>query len=87
MKSEESHEEFWNVVVDCLVMFHRRERKRASNETRAYRVRLEGRVDKSTFGLIYHEEPFVIACEIAAEPLDISKYAQKYEIILNGRKW
>ena len=85
IKTKKDNEEFWLVVEDCLVTFHRRARARAKEAVSGFRGSICGRLKKDEFDLIYHVEPFSVACEIAAAELDISERRSQYEEILQKR--
>lgn len=81
MKKKDDTQKFWNVVVDCLVKFHNWKTEQSKTEVHKYQEQLKSNI------LIYHEEPFSIACEIADKKLDIATYTSRYEQILKRRKW
>jgi hypothetical protein len=37
--------------------------------------------------LIYHAEPFDVACDVADTPLDLSQYRPSYDSILQRHNW
>jgi hypothetical protein len=82
---------FWEVIEDCLVKIHQKPEIWAQSQTRAFR----GDVETGSFpagDLIYHEEPFDLACAIAkipepdVDPL-FASYFVEYEKILKKRGW
>jgi hypothetical protein len=80
-------ESFWQVVRACLIQFHRFSKAKASEKVLALRKETESPPPGLRGDLIYHEEPFYVACDIAKEQLDISEYRYKYDAILNRYWW
>ena len=81
---------FWKVVVGSLVEFHGLKHDDARKliiglKSRFKSVPPEKREGVSTF--IYHEEPFYVACDLAQCELDISKYSEAYDKILDRYGW
>ncbi len=87
MKTKDDNETFWLVVVDCLATFHNWPIERATEGVSKFEKKLLSKVSASEFGLIFHEEPFQVACEIAGKPTDIASHRTRYEAILKSRKW
>ena len=85
MKTKNENE-FWLVVTDCLVKFHSLQQSQAEQYVRRFRDVLS-EMTGSEFGLIYHEEPFSIACEIVGKMLDLTVYLPEYKLILKKREW
>ncbi len=78
---------FWHSIVESLVQFHGYEAPKAFEEVYAYYLNLRTRLVKRDFELIYHEEPFAVACEIAKQQLNIAEHMEKYEQILMEAGW
>jgi hypothetical protein len=78
---------FWRVVADCLVEFHAFDPATAQSESNALRQRIE----QSPLGIcgdvIYHDEPFDVASDIAGKKLDLSQYRSQYDLILQRHNW
>jgi hypothetical protein len=73
---------YWAVVADCLVAFHGYGPKSADAIIAGYRARLEG-LPPSTYALVFHEEPFYLAGELAEKPLELDEhYTAAYAEIL-----
>src|SRR5262249_18463016 len=87
--------EFWAAVEDCLVSFHCFSRNEAAGKvTEAWR-RLAN-LDESSIApgepaqgtqdslqdMIYHAEPWYLACNLANQEKDLSQYRTQYEQIL-----
>jgi hypothetical protein len=56
---------FWSVVVDCLAEFHEMDRPRAQGAATELRARIESAPVGFNADIIYHEEPFYVACDLA----------------------
>jgi hypothetical protein len=82
---------FWAVVVDCLTRFHGYALPLAREEALALRDRVEAPMyrDLPSFGydaeLIYHSEPFYLACDIAGRQLPLEQFAAVYSVIRDQR--
>jgi hypothetical protein len=73
---------YWNVVEDCLVELHglsRREAKRELADLHARRDRIPPGIDRD---IIYHEEPFNLACKVLGRDLSSEKYRRRYNQII-----
>jgi len=82
---------FWAAVEDCLVTFHHCERKAAAEKVTALRRRLPKDSsaeceELSIEDMIYHSEPWYIACNLAQKELSISQYQVAYESILKANQ-
>jgi len=86
--------EFWAAVEDCLVSFHCFSRNDAAGKvTEAWRrlatldsATSPGETDRepqdSFQDMIYHAEPWYLACNLANQEKDLSHYRLQYEQIL-----
>jgi hypothetical protein len=81
---------FWAAVEDCLVQFHNMERDAAAETVTGLWCRLprgatpEG--EESSFeDMIYHAEPWYIACNLVGEELPLDQNRSRYEAVLKGR--
>ena len=82
--------EFWDVVDDCLVTFHRKSESEAHRLVTNYRSALKGvplDVRDAAATLVYHEQPFYVACDLAHKELDLSEYLPKYKVVLERHGW
>jgi hypothetical protein len=73
---------YWNVVEDCFVEFHalsRREAKREVSDRQARLDRVPPGIDRD---IIYHDEPFNLACKILGQDLPPDLYQERYLQIL-----
>lgn len=74
---------YWMLLDKCLREFHGYAPETSIRAVCYYRDSLERRV----FGLesadiIYHEEPFALACELSGKELSLSDYLQKYDQLI-----
>ena len=60
-------ESFWHAVELCLEEFHAYPRDMASRRIYDYRRTLEKLTPEGL--LVYHDEPFYLACDLAGEQL------------------
>jgi hypothetical protein len=86
--------EFWTAVEDCLVEFHDFSRGDAAHKVTDYWRRLATLSSSSVNGggnpqteyafadMIYHEEPWYIACNLAEKDIPIETNKAAYEKIL-----
>ena len=88
--------EFWAAVQDCLVQFHNMPAKEAAlkvTETwrRISNVSIPPSPSDALSGevlifedMIYHEEPWYVACNIANTQKDLGQYWMAYEQVLRN---
>ena len=93
MMNEEMRFLFWDVVSECLMEFH------GLNQAEAYEnsAKLRGRLRKLSrpddmlypSDMVYHEEPFYIACSLMERRLKLgdAEYSERYQAILNRHGW
>jgi len=83
----QARDAFWGAVVDCLEQFH----GRTKVEARALAKDLRARIERPSPGidgdLIYHAEPFDVACNLNQRQLDLDSYRLPYELILRRHNW
>ncbi|MBW3538707.1 MAG: hypothetical protein KY476_00405 [Planctomycetes bacterium] len=80
---------FWEAVVDCLVEFHSIDRSVATCKAACLRNDLEKLPDRlpDEDELVYHDEPFDVACDIAGRQVDFDCHRREYEAILSRHGW
>lgn len=93
MTREETRLKFWDIVVECLMKFH----NLTPSEAHQKAIELRSRLRKSDrpeamvypSGMVYHEEPFYIACNLAGRQLKLlnSEYQERYNAILQRHRW
>jgi hypothetical protein len=70
---------FWNIIEHCLVKFHGKK----SRWAHAAAIELREKIESTPLGMpddiFYHAEPFDIACDIAGEHLDITRFWKEYD--------
>jgi hypothetical protein len=82
MVSSECSNEYWFVVEKCLVKFHHISLPTARKKIQNLKKRLaEG---KTSNDLIYHVEPFELACDIGKQDLCLDEYWSEYEKVLES---
>lgn len=86
MAMEQLKNGFWQAVVDCLEQFHGFSCTEARARTFDLRSAIEGG-PQSGFepDLIYHNEPFHLACDLASHELDLTLHMANYQRILARR--
>jgi len=82
---------FWAAVEDCLVTFHHCERKAAAEKVTGLWRRLPKGPsaeceEPSLEDMIYHSEPWYIACNLAQEELSLTHHQAAYESILKANQ-
>jgi len=63
-------EAFWAVTRECLVQFHGIDPEEAASGVASLRDRLARTGVPMAEEMIYHDEPFNVACDIAGNQLD-----------------
>jgi hypothetical protein len=76
---------FWSVVEDCLALFHGWPRGEAKQAADLARRRVESL--GSSGEIVYHSEPFSLACDIAGKQPNIGDHEEAYERVLKERGW
>jgi hypothetical protein len=78
---------FWGAVEDCLVEFHNLSRDVAHEKSATFRECIEALPRRTTEDIIYHEEPFYLACDLAGQRFELDPYRERYYQILDCRGW
>jgi hypothetical protein len=73
----DAKDQFWSVVEACLVEFHHKPRARARSQVYQFRKKVEDLPTKEA-ELLYHSEPFDVACRLANHPLEVGNYLTRY---------
>lgn len=83
--------QFWDVVVECLVEFHKLDCEEAYQKTIQLRKRLSesDRLEDGVYPseIVYHEEPFQLACDLMANKLNAEEHWETYIAILGRHGW
>jgi hypothetical protein len=91
MMIEDAAITFWDVVKECLVEFHKFNHADAHSKAMdlRHRLRESDRPKDMVYPshLVYHEEPFYIACNLADRKLELEDYGEKYRTILGRHGW
>ena len=87
----QAKDEFWSVVEECLQEFHHLSPVDAVQKSRELRRKLKspppGLPADLASEIIYHDEPFDVACDLAGQPLDLAQYRAPYDAILSLHNW
>jgi len=78
----EAHESFWAAVRECLIEFHGSAGLDAVRDVAEFRSRLEQAPPGVSLDMIYHAEPFDVACDIANQQLDRQRFGDEYLALL-----
>lgn len=78
-------EAFWEVTRDCLIQFHGLSPADAAFGVDSLRARLAEIRTSRSLEMIYHAEPFDVACDIAKKQLDrfVPHVAEEYYRMLD----
>jgi hypothetical protein len=82
---------FWAIVADCLRHFHGMDTLAAERAAASLRTRLEtpSAHDEPPAGydadILYHNEPFYMACDITGRELDLESRRAEYDRIAHVR--
>ena len=87
MIDSDAKNRFWQIVEECLVTIHGLQRDEARRKRVALRERLESPPTGMSSEILYHAEPFDIACDIAKQPRERSDYREQYNQILSDGNW
>ena len=84
-------DEFWSVVEECLQELHHLSPADAVQKTRKLRRKLKspppGLPADLASEIIYHDEPFDVACDLAGRRLDPDQFRRQYDGILSHHNW
>jgi len=85
--SETSENVYWERVTECIVTFFGWSPKRAGRRVAVCRAQLEAEPDEEARVLIYHDEPFYVARDLAGGDrtfdLDDPERSAAYDAILD----
>ena len=90
---EDLKEAYWDIVETCLVRFHEMKESGAHSKIKSFRQKLTAAIPGPDTDLIYHSEPFYVACDIAGvhTPREQEKLLEAshvvYEAIKSRRGW
>ena len=72
---------YWDVVVECLVKFHHFDQEKAHRKVTELRKGLLEAPEylrKDVSNLVYHQEAFYLACDLAENEINLAEYKQEY---------
>jgi hypothetical protein len=75
-------EAYWEVTRDCLIQFHGLRPEEARLRVPSLRERLARTGVPMAEEMIYHDEPFYVACDLAGAELDPFKFDAEYQRLL-----
>ena len=81
---------FWDAIIECLVQFHGMEQNNALKRVSDFQDRLlqtPEYIREDVCTIIYHSNPFDVACDLARTQLDVSEYRKPYQEILERCGW
>jgi hypothetical protein len=84
---------FWKSVEACLVQFHSKSTSDAAVETGELRHKIDNPPPDIDGELIYHQEPFYVACDLAhlndigEQERLLASHANRYAAILSRYGW
>ncbi|HEX8670966.1 MAG TPA: hypothetical protein VF710_03720 [Longimicrobium sp.] len=74
---------FWLATIDCLVRYHGLTHEEARSGVATFRHRIAQSPLPNPDEMVYHDEPFNVACDIAGSELDRFAIIDEYERLLN----
>lgn len=87
MINSDAKDRFWQIVEECLITIHGLQQDVARRKSVDLRERLESPPTGMSSDILYHAEPFDVACDIAKQARQLSDYREKYEEILSRHNW
>jgi hypothetical protein len=78
----EMQESFWAAVRECLVRFHDFPDIEAVRTVAEFRSRLEEAPPGVPLDMVYHAEPFDVACDLADHEIDRAEVEAEYMDLL-----
>lgn len=78
----EFRKRFWERVRACLIRFHDRSPAEAKELVSAYTKKFPLKSKDPEVELVYHYEPFRIACDITGKRLRVSDFSKRYQELL-----
>lgn len=83
----QAQDAFWGAVEDCLVDFHKLSRPDAQARVNDLRCRIAQPPSGLSGEIIYHDEPFDVACDLAGKHLSLPQHRSQYDGILQRHNW
>jgi hypothetical protein len=82
-KEMQLRQDYWATVQQCLIRIHHMRQQEASIMVRRYKQRFPVRSQEPSVELVYHFEPFRLACDIAGRKLSVRNHSTQYRQILS----
>jgi hypothetical protein len=86
LEAAEKHA-FWCVVEECLTRFHGWTPDRARKRLTELRAAIDAQPDEMAREIVYHDEPFYVAADLAGSRMEIDEVASEYDTLLDRRGW
>ena len=83
----QAKEAFWKAVEACLVQFHHFQSPDAKQAIKHFQKKLKDASPPLGGEMVYHEEPFYLACDLAGQQLDLASHRESYDKVLEDVKW
>lgn len=87
MIDAQAQDAFWGSVEDCLMDFHNLSRLDAQKRVNDLRSRIAQPLSGLAGEILYHDEPFDVACDLAGKRLSLPQHRGQYEGILQRHNW
>lgn len=78
---------FWYVVERCLEQFHALTPAASRQHCDQYRAVLDGAPSTVDTDLIYHADPFQVACDLNDKQLNVDQLRTEYDGLLEQIGW
>jgi hypothetical protein len=62
---DQARDAYWKVVEECLIRIHHLDQSKASAKANALRRQVESPPPDISGEILYHDEPFYVACDLA----------------------
>jgi len=76
-------QDYWAHVRLCLIQFHQYTEAKALKAVKEFQERFPLESEKPEVTLIYHFEPFRLACKITGKRLSVKDFVAEYSLILD----
>jgi hypothetical protein len=76
--------QYWKRVSMCLVAFHKFQPAKADEKVAELQKRFPLKSTSPVVELIYHEEPFRLACKLVNSKMSVKSHSRKYQEILDS---
>lgn len=76
-------QQYWLQVRECLIRFHHFTQKDAEGEVLRLLKKLPLDSNDPSVELVYHVEPFRLACKVTGQRLSVKDFAAEYQVVLD----